>query len=687
AALALYGWLAGTGVSQAVPLAGVVGAAAGALFLGFLAAEEPLLAAGAAVAFVSAFATLDVSFERAFILAHAALNVVFLAVAALDSSTGKRFADKLFDSFAPASERLGVPPPTRSMLAHAGSALAYLGLAVLVAISLGRLIAFSPLFLSPDWAPYMALAQLVTAGHQLRRRPRADSWHALLIGVIASVWLLGGAPLWPYVAGALATVFALLSFAVSRAAGRSVLGWLTPGMSELEALSLGKIVHGYSTLAALLGMAITQADPRTIDTPVAFALGTLAFGVQAALGSGSGRVLFLLAVPATVHLTAFHVGIRLATGRPQEAILPALAASMALAALLSERVGSWRKGRGHLGTGILAGHLYGALAALEWAAGLALVQFHTSDLAFSFVAGATLTLLWCIRAQASGSALPAWLAQLAFLTLYASVRLQTDWLGPRGQRGDGDSLATLVLGVLFLGLHTVVKRLDAPAFRQPTRFAALALPVVSALLLAREATYGASLMLLGIALHLTCLAWVEGRGRISGLLAAVAFNLAISVLWLKHGIGGDRDLQYYVIPVGLTLVALSQIYRGSLGPAWQARLRTLGILAIYLTSSWPALSSLGSTVHLLWCVGLCVVGMLVGVAFRVRAYLYLGMAFMVTSLLGNMIRHGIDNHRLGAVFLTAMGALLIGGMVFFSAKREQVLERYRKYRTLLASWE
>ena len=85
--------------------------------------------------------------------------------------------------------------------------------------------------------------------------------------------------------------------------------------------------------------------------------------------------------------------------------------------------------------------------------------------------------------------MPAWLSQLAFLTLYFSVRLQTDWLGPRAERSEQDAIGVLVLSFLFLGLHTAVRRAGVEAFRTPTRFAALVLPVLCVALLGHQASH------------------------------------------------------------------------------------------------------------------------------------------------------------------------------------------------------
>jgi hypothetical protein len=232
-----------------------------------------------------------------------------------------------------------------------------------------------------------------------------------------------------------------------------------------------------------------------------------------------------------------------------------------------------------------------------------------------------------------------------------------------------------------------VRRAGVEAFRTPTRFAALVLPVLSVLLLGHQASHFNAAVVFGVAVAFTGLSALEGRGQLAGALAAVAYNLAITLLWLQQGIGGAGGIQYYVIPAGLTLIAAARVWKHELGPAWNARLRSIGSLSIYAAAAWPALASIEQTGYLLWCLGLCVGGALAGVLLRVRAYLYVGTACFVITLVGNVVRYGIHHAILRAAFLTLLGLLLLGGLVLFSIKREQLLARYRKYRALLAEWD
>ena len=53
----------------------------------------------------------------------------------------------------------------------------------------------------------------------------------------------------------------------------------------------------------------------------------------------------------------------------------------------------------------------------------------------------------------------------------------------------------------------------------------------------------------------------------------------------------------------------------------------------------------------------------------------------------NLVSYGIREPRLGAIFLSALGLLVVGFMVLVTTKRAQLLEQYRSVQQLLSRWE
>src|SRR5262249_35794990 len=85
-------------------------------------------------------------------------------------------------------------------------------------------------------------------------------------------------------------------------------------------------------------------------------------------------------------------------------------------------------------------------------------------------------------------------------------------------------------------------------------------------------------------------------------------------------------------------------------------------------------------------VMLSLIGIFIGIALRIRAFLYSGTAFLVLNLLGQLLIH-MPEHKLGrAIILLVLGATLTGISVWFSWQREQILRRIRIFRADLETW-
>ena len=136
---------------------------------------------------------------------------------------------------------------------------------------------------------------------------------------------------------------------------------------------------------------------------------------------------------------------------------------------------------------------------------------------------------------------------------------------------------------------------------------------------------------------------------------------------------------------GPALLGLARLFRDGLEERAYETLRLFGLVLIYLSSAGSALvfATFGEVV---WCAVICVVGVIAGVALRIRAYVALGGAFLVVDLLGNLIRLGIQQPLWGGVILTSLGLVLVAGWVFFTLKREELLRRYRALQDLLKDW-
>jgi hypothetical protein len=79
-------------------------------------------------------------------------------------------------------------------------------------------------------------------------------------------------------------------------------------------------------------------------------------------------------------------------------------------------------------------------------------------------------------------------------------------------------------------------------------------------------------------------------------------------------------------------------------------------------------------------LSLSLAGTAAGVALRVRPFIYIGLAFLICNVIGQL---GVKFHREGgivrAAILIGVGVLILCVMIFFNVHRERILHRYRSF--------
>ncbi len=299
-------------------------------------------------------------------------------------------------------------------------------------------------------------------------------------------------------------------------------------------------------------------------------------------------------------------------------------------------------------------------------------------------AGVALGLLAAISIHAlvrARTARHAYMLQIAVVAAYALLRVGRPSLPPLL-----DALAALAYGFVLVGATTLARRLDVPPVAAATRRFAAALPVLVALLRSDGAALDSALVAAGASVLYGALAAAD-RSRIFGALAALAANVAL--LYGALALGRD-GVEAYLGPLGILLVTLGQIFSSKLEPAGRTALRIVGSLLLYAPAAMKLTFRLGQASDGTYSVlfgALCLLGIVVGMVLRIRAYLVIGTLFVTLDVVANLVFAGLRDHRIGFVILSVSGLGILAAMIGTTLRRDEVRRWVGRVRGALRGWE
>lgn len=253
----------------------------------------------------------------------------------------------------------------------------------------------------------------------------------------------------------------------------------------------------------------------------------------------------------------------------------------------------------------------------------------------------------------------------------------------------------IVMGVAFGGavLSELFHRRGFPVLSEPLERTAALLPLAPAIGFWLPIHPSTAAMLAGNSPALWFLAGLfYGFLAISrqsfgyGLLAAVATNLGLSVLWYRLDWALIEHPQIWLIPWGLTILVAEYLNHHRLTSAQSAGLRYLGLLFIYVSSSTEFLRTVGESLWLpMVLIGLSVLGVALGIMLRIRSFLFLGITFL-TLVMGTMIWYAaIQQQHMWVfwIFCIGLGMAVLALVAFYEKRRNDVLAAVRQLR----QWE
>ncbi len=175
---------------------------------------------------------------------------------------------------------------------------------------------------------------------------------------------------------------------------------------------------------------------------------------------------------------------------------------------------------------------------------------------------------------------------------------------------------------------------------------------------------------------------IEEQRRGLLVLAAAIVNLGLLLTWHELRV---TDPQFFMIPIGVTVIGLVEVLKRDLPLRARDPLRYAGALMILVSPTFHIVT--GSWLHLVSLLLSATLVALVAIGLRVRPLLYTGSAFLLADLAAMVIRGSIDHPDL--LWLTGLvaGLAVIALAALFENRRENLLSRMRLLAAELRAWD
>ena len=280
--------------------------------------------------------------------------------------------------------------------------------------------------------------------------------------------------------------------------------------------------------------------------------------------------------------------------------------------------------------------------------------------------------------------------QLCVLGFFAVLRRQlintTDFWTP-----EYDVWASLVVSFGLCGAKQVLD-VRPREIRIPLMGTLLGLPAV-ALIWVVYNKMGSDVALLVVGLHSLMFTFLGKDDRESpyNIVAVGGFvTFVVLYFWARLEL---TLFHAYVIPVGLGILVLLQLFRGRIDADTRNRVRMVTLVAMLASAGYYALLRDEYPLAFnLTLIVLCLLSMGLGSFLRIRLYLLLGFAALlvdIASIIIKVVRVADQTTQRAAVgaLLLVIGIGLVGGAIYYKTRRDQINRIIDRWRSKLGAWE
>ena len=240
-----------------------------------------------------------------------------------------------------------------------------------------------------------------------------------------------------------------------------------------------------------------------------------------------------------------------------------------------------------------------------------------------------------------------------------------------------DTVALIAASYTLFLLHKLTQ--SPPLFR-----VVMILPLLAVVTVPMQvASFHASVALWMVALLYLGLRQTTGS-PLPFYLALLTLNGGL-YLWVPAWAHTSRLLQLYSIPAAISVLALLHAHRQELRPSVLHGCRLAAMSILYTSATLDVFLQPDFGIFLA-ALGVSLVGIIMGMALRTRAFLYAGTSFFVLNVVGQLLLFFPEQRLARAIVLLALGTLITGSMIWFNIQREAILQRLRLARADLTTW-
>jgi hypothetical protein len=254
-----------------------------------------------------------------------------------------------------------------------------------------------------------------------------------------------------------------------------------------------------------------------------------------------------------------------------------------------------------------------------------------------------------------------------------------------------DVWASLAAFFAFVGLKQILDR-QPRELLLPLKSTLLLLPAFSVTWVAMH-HLGTNLGLVVIGLHSAAFSYMGKEERESPYHLVAIGGFTSFVLLLFYSKLHLTTAYAYVIPVGIGVLVLLQLFKERVAPEARNGVRTVVLLAMIGSAGWAALMDPKiPLMHNLAVMVLCLGAMGLGGFLRIRMYVGIGFGALMLDLIVIFVKAVAVLERTARMTIVGssvlvLGAALVFGAIYYKTHKQEIGALMDRWRLRFAGWE